>query len=435
MGNERPLGAIHAAALVVASMVGTGIFTTTGVLLTSLPSPVVVLAAWVIAGVLALCGAAVYAELGAMMPRVGGEYVYVSRAFGPVAGFMSGWVALIVGFAAPTAGGAIGFASYVNAVVPALPPKAVAIALIVAVTALHMTDVRLGGRVQAGLAGMVVAVIVVFVAAALASGRLSGANLAATAPAAAMAHGAGAGAFAIALVQVSYAYSGWNGAAYVAGEVRDPVRALPRALVLGTGLVTVLYLALNVVYLCAVPPAALAGQINVGHIAAGALFGARGADVVSSLIALTNAGFVSAMVMSGPRVAVAMGEDGAFFRALGRSNARGAPTRAVGLQGALAIVAVLTAKYDQLLVYVGFTLTLNAAAAVLAAFVLRRREPADRPHSALGWPYSGVLFVALAAFMIVLAVRERPWESAAALATLIAGGGAYAAWHRRRSRT
>jgi APA family basic amino acid/polyamine antiporter len=438
MAEQRPLGAVHAAALVVASMVGTGIFTTTGVLLTSLSSAAIVLAAWAISGVLALCGAAVYAELGAMMPRVGGEYVYVSRAFGPVAGFMSGWVALIVGFAAPTAGGAIGFASYVNAVAPAVPQKAVAIALIVAVTLLHMTDVRLGGRVQAGLAGLVVAVIVVFVVAALTTGRLSGANLAMAVPAAGRAHAgalASAGAFAIGLVQVSYAYSGWNGAAYVAGEVRDPVRALPRALVLGTGLVTVLYLALNVIYLCAVPPAALAGQINVGHIAAGALFGARGADIVSSLIALTNAGFVSAMVMSGPRVAVAMGEDGAFFRALGRTNARGAPMRAVGLQGALAIIAVLTAKYDQILVYVGFTLTLNAAAAVLAAFVLRRRPAAERPHSALGWPYSGALFLALAAFMIVLAVRERPAESAAALVTLAAGGAAYAAWHRRRRRT
>jgi APA family basic amino acid/polyamine antiporter len=440
MSQQRPLGAVHAAALVVASMVGTGIFTTTGVLLTSLSSAAVVLAAWAISGVLALCGAAVYAELGAMMPRVGGEYVYVSRAFGPVAGFLSGWVALIVGFAAPTAGGAIGFASYVNAVAPALPPKAVAIALIVAVTALHMTDVRLGGRVQTGLAGLVVAVIVVFVVSALATGRLDVANLATSVPTAQPAHAGGAiasaGAFAIGLVQVSYAYSGWNGAAYIAGEVRDPVRALPRALVMGTALVTVLYLALNITYLCAVPPRALAGQINVGHIAAGALFGARGADVVSSLIALTNAGFVSAMVMSGPRVAVAMGEDGAFFRALGRTNARGAPTRAVALQGALAIVAVLTAKYDQILVYVGFTLTLNAAAAVLAAFVLRRREPAStRPHSALGWPYSGWLFLALATFMIVLAVRERPAESAAALATLVAGGAAYAAWHRRRRRT
>jgi APA family basic amino acid/polyamine antiporter len=434
---QRPLGAGHAAALVVASMIGTGIFTTTGVLLTSLPSPGLVLAAWALSGLLALCGAAVYAELGTMMPRVGGEYVYVSRAFGPVAGFLAGWVALIVGFAAPTAGGAFGFASYVHAVVPALPTLGVAIALIVVLTAAHMIDVRFGARVQASLAALVVGVIVVFVVAAAATRRLAFANLGAAAGA--VHHGGtlvSAGAFAVALVQISYAYSGWNGAAYVAGEVRDPVRALPRALVLGTGLVTLLYLVLNVVYLSAVAPAALAGHVNVAHIAAAALFGGRGADLVSSLLALTAAGFVSAMLMSGPRVAVAMAQDGVFFRALGRGNARGAPTRAVALQGGLAIVAVLTARYDQLLVYVGFALTLNAAAAVLAAFVLRRREPAgDRPHRALGWPYSGILFLALAAFMIVLAVRERPAESAAALATLVAGGGAYAAWHRRRRRT
>jgi APA family basic amino acid/polyamine antiporter len=440
MSTQRPLGVVHAAALVVASMIGTGIFTTTGVLLSSLPSPAVVLAAWAIAGLLALCGAAVYAELGTMMPRVGGEYVYVSRAFGPVAGFLSGWVALIVGFAAPTAGGAIGVASYVHAVAPAVPQLGVAIVLIVVLTAAHMIDVRFGARLQAALAGLVIAVILVFIAAALATGRLAAANLAAAVPAVALAPGAGAvasaGAFAVGLVQISYAYSGWNGAAYIAGEVRDPARSLPRALVLGTGLVTLLYLALNVVYLGAVAPAALAGQVNVAHISAASLFGARGADLVSSLVALTAAGFVSAMLMSGPRVAVAMAQDGVFFRALGRLNARGAPTRAVGLQGALAVVAVLTARYDQLLVYVGFTLTLNAAAAVLAAFVLRRRDPAgDRPHRALGWPYSGVLFLALAAFMIVLAVRERPAESAAALATLVAGGGAYAAWHRRRRRT
>src|SRR3954471_2266790 len=281
MAEQRPLGAVHAAALVVASMVGTGIFTTTGVLLTSLSSAAIVLAAWAISGVLALCGAAVYAELGAMMPRVGGEDVYVSRAFGPVAGFMSGWVALIVGFAAPTAGGAIGFASYVHAVAPAVPQKAVAIALIAAVTVLHMTDVRLGGRVQAGLAGVVVAVIVLFVVAALATGRLSGANLTMAVPTAGRAHAGGAiasaGAFAIGLVQVSYAYSGWNGAAYIAGEVRDPARSLPRALVLGTGLVTLLYLALNLVYLAAAPALTLAGQINVAGAVATALFSELGA--------------------------------------------------------------------------------------------------------------------------------------------------------------
>src|SRR5215467_1708933 len=182
MPTERRLGAVHAAALVVASMVGTGVFTITGALLVSLPSPALVLAAWAIAGLLALCGAAVYAELGTMMPRVGGEYVYVSRAFGPVAGFLSGWVALIVGFAAPTGVGALGFASYVHAVAPALPPTVVAVALIVVATAAHMIDVRFGARVQAGLAGLVVAMIIVFIGAALAIGRLKAVHLGAAVP-------------------------------------------------------------------------------------------------------------------------------------------------------------------------------------------------------------------------------------------------------------
>lgn len=439
MASERPLGAVHAAALIVASMVGTGIFTITGTLLTWLPSPALVLAAWAISGLLALCGAAVYAELGTMMPRVGGEYVYVSRAFGPAAGFLSGWVALIVGFATPTAVGALGFASYMHAVVPALPQTGVAIALVVALTALHMIDVRFGAGVQAGFAGLVVALIVVFVVAALATGELKAANLASSFRVSPPASGgaiAAAAAFAIGLVQVSYAYSGWNGAAYIAGEVRDPARSLPRALVLGTGLVTLLYLALNLVYLAAAPALTLAGQINVAGAVATALFSELGALAVAALVALTVAGFVSAMLMSGPRVTVAMAEDGVFFQALGRRNARGTPTWAVGLQGALAVVALLTAAFDRLLIYVGFTLTLNTMAAVLAAFVLRRREPGhDRPHRALGWPFSGILFLALTGFMVVLAVWERPAESLAGLATLIAGGLAYGAWHRRRRRT
>ena len=437
MGTQRPLGAVHAAALVVASMVGTGVFTITGELLPTLPSPAVVLAAWAISGVLALCGAAVYAELGTMMPRVGGEYVYLSRAFGPATGFMSGWVALIVGFAAPTAVGALGFASYVHAVAPALPQTVVAVGLIAVVTTVHMVDVRLGARLQAGLAGTVVGVIVLFVAAALVTGRLSGANLAATVPVAGGASGGsagvGAGAFAVGLVTVSYAYSGWNGAAYIAGEVRDPARALPRAVLLATGLVTTLYLALNLAFVYATPAAELAGRREIAHLAAAALFGPRSAALLSSLVALTAAGFVSAMLMSGPRVSVAMAEDRVFFRALGWTNARGAPSLAVGLQGALAVIAVLTATFDSILVYVGFALTLNAAAAVAAAFVLRRREPtAERPYRAPLWPAPGVLFLALAAFMTVFAVRERPRETGAAGATLIAGGLAYDLWRRRR---
>lgn len=436
MGTIRQLGTTQAAALIVASMVGTGIFTTTGVLLSSLRSPLLVLVVWAVAGVLALCGAAVYAELGAMIPRAGGEYVYISRAFGRGVGFLSGWIALLVGFSAPTAAGALAFGRYLHAALPSTPPKAAALALLVALTAVHMADVRFGARLQTALTGLVLALAATFVVAALASGRGDWRRIVALGDGGAASGAAGgaivtAGALALGLVYVSYAYSGWNAAAYIAGELRDPGRSLPRALALGTGLVTVLYLVLNATFLWSAPAQALSGQIEVAHVSALALFGARGARLLSSLVALAVAGCVSALLMSGPRVTLAMAEDGLFFGVLRRTNARGAPTLAVGLQGALAIVAAATAAFDPILVYVGFTLAVNAAATVVAAFVLRRREPdTERPHRALGWPFSGLLFLVLSAFMIVLSIRERPLESAAGFGTLLVGAAVYRFWRR-----
>ena len=304
-----------------------------------------------------------------------------------------------------------------------------------------MADVRFGARLQSALSAAVVAFIVLFIAATFTIGHGDWGHLTSVA-AAARVPGVTAGGLALAagvavsLVQVSYAYSGWNGAAYIAGEVRDPARALPRAVLISTGLVTVLYVALNLVFLYASPAGDLIGRRDVAHVAAVALFGQRSATLLSSLVALTSAGFVSAMLMSGPRVSVAMAQDGVFFRALGRTNARGAPTLAVGLQGVLAVIAVLTATFDSILVYVGFALNLNAAAAVAGAFVLRRREPdADRPYRAPLWPLPGVLFLTLAAFMTVFAIRERPMETGAAGATLVAGGIAYELWRRRSGAT
>jgi APA family basic amino acid/polyamine antiporter len=429
MSRDRPLTLPHALALVVSSMVGTGVFTTAGLMLSELGSPRLVLATWVVTGVLALAGAAVYAELGAMMPRAGGEYVYLSRAFHPVLGFLSGFTALVVGFAAPTAAGALAFGGYLQALAPGVPARGAAFALCAATTALHARDVRRASGVQAAVTALVVAVIVVFIGAALASGHTDWSRLAA-APAS---RSASPGALAVALVYTAYAYFGWNGAAYVAGEIREPHRTLPRALVGGAALVTALYVALNAVFLAAVPAPALAGQVEVAHVAARALFGARGGGLLTALVALALAGSVSALSMTGPRVVQAMADDGVFFRALGRTNARGAPSLAVLLQGALAAVGIATAAFERLLVYAGFTLSLSAAVTVAGAFVLRRREPeAPRPHRALAWPWSGVAFLALSAFMTVFAIRERPLESLAGLATLVAGGGAWALWRRRR---
>jgi APA family basic amino acid/polyamine antiporter len=431
MSQPRPLTLSHALALVVSSMVGTGVFTTAGLMLGALGSPRLVLATWAATGVLALAGAAVYAELGAMMPRAGGEYVYLSRAFHPVLGFLSGFVALVVGFAAPVAAGALAFGDYLRALAPGVSPRAAAFALVGVTTALHARDVRRASGAQAAVTGLVVVVIVVFIAAALASGHADWSRLAA-APAAGP-PGAGAGALAISLVLAAYSYFGWNGAAYVAGELRDPHRTLPRALVGGAALVTALYVALNAVFLAAAPAAALAGQVDVAHVAARALFGPRGGAALTALVALALAGSVSALSMTGPRVVQAMSEDRVFVPALARLNARGAPTRAVLLQGALAAVGVATAAFEPLLVYAGFTLSLSAAVTVAGAFVLRRREPdAPRPHRALAWPWSGLAFLALSAFMTVFALRERPRESLAGLATLVVGGLAWTVWRRRR---
>jgi APA family basic amino acid/polyamine antiporter len=429
--RDRPLTLPHALALVVSSMVGTGVFTTTGLMLGELSSGWAVLAVWAVAGLLALAGAAVYAELGAMMPRAGGEYVYLTRAFHPAVGFLSGWISLVVGFAAPMAAGALAFGGYVHGLLPGVPARAAALALVVAVTGLHAREVRRAGMIQAAFTGLVVLVILAFLFAALSSPALDWARLGAVAPAT-QRHG-GVGALAVALVYTAYAYFGWNAAGYVAGEIREPDRALPRALVGGTLLVTLLYVALNAIFIAAAPRNDLVDQVQVGQVAARALFGPRGGTLLSALIALALGGSVSALAMTGPRVAHAMAADGAFFAALGRTNARGAPTPAVLLQGALALAGVVTAAFEPLLVYAGFTLTLSAAATVAGAFVLRRREPdASRPHRALAWPWSGLAFLALALFMVALAVRERPVESLAGLATLAVGGVAWAAWRRRK---
>jgi APA family basic amino acid/polyamine antiporter len=431
VSSSRPLTLAHATALVVSSMVGTGVFTTTGLILAEVGTPRAVLATWLVSGALSLAGAAVYAELGAMMPRAGGEYVYLSRAFHPAVGFLSGWVSLLVGFAAPAAAGALAFAGYLQALAPGLPLRPVALGLVAGTTLLHARDVRRGGSVQAALTGLVVAVIVAVIAGAALSGRADWRRLA---------DGAGAGAargglgpWAVSLVYVAYSYFGWNAAAYVAGEVRDPQRTLPRALVGGAALVTVLYIALNGMFLAAAPASALSGRVEVADIAARALFGARGGNLVSAVVAVVLAGSVSALAMTGPRVVQAMAEDGVFFRALARTNRHGAPTAAVLLQGTAAALFVATAAFEPLLIYAGFTCTLSAAVTVAGAFVLRRREPdAVRPHRALAWPLSGLAFLVFAAFMSVFAARERPLESAAGLATVAAGAAAWAWWRRPR---
>ncbi len=430
------LTATQTGALVVASMVGTGVFTTSGLLVGVVGSSRAVLAVWVLGGLLALAGAAVYAELGAMIPRVGGEYAYLTRAFSPVVGFVSGFLALVVGFAAPIAAGAAAFGQHLVAAGLPQGGRAAGLILIAAITALHARDVRQAARLQVGITGLTLLALVGLLVAGLFA-VMTGATVPPAVPpeAAAPLGSATAGGFALGLVIVSYSYFGWNAAAYVAGETDNPQRTLPRALLLGCGLVTLLYVALNAVFLAALPPSAIAGKVAIAHLVAGHLFGPDAARALSLLIAVVLAASVSALVMTGPRVYLAMAEDGLFPRLFAGRNRLGAPTAGVLVQGILALVLYVSAAFDTLLTYVGFTLSACTAATVAAALWLRRKEPATpRPFRTPGWPLVPLAFLAATVFMIGHAFRERPAESSAGAFTVALGFALAWLWHRRRAR-
>lgn len=447
---RRQLGFSVTAAIVVANMIGTGVFTSTGFAAQGLHDPWTILIAWIVGGVLALSGAVTYAELGSMMPRAGGEYVYLREAYHPAAGFMSGWISLTAGFSAPIATAAIAFSGYLSKLIPALgttpwataslglgshhltvaigSQQAVSIGLIAAVTVMHAFDTRLGGRVQAAFTAAKVLLIVGFIIGGLLAGTGDWNNLHAQ-------HGGlanvGTQAFAITLMYVTLAYSGWNAAAYVAGEVTRPERTLPRALLTGTGVVMVLYVLLNLVFLYAVPSDVLAGPpdgmpiIQVGDAAARALFGDRAGQLITSVIALALVSAVSAMIMAGPRVYAAMAADRALPHQLGYYSKRGVPTVAVITQGVLATVFVLVGDLGQLIRFVAFTLALSAAATVASVFVLRRRGY-HAPYRAFGYPVTPVLFIMISLWIAYAQIRENPKESLVVAAVLAVGGILYA---------
>jgi APA family basic amino acid/polyamine antiporter len=455
---RRQLGFAITAAIVIANMIGTGVFTTTGYMANALHDPGTILIAWVVGGVIALCGAASYAELGSMIPRAGGEYVYLRTAFHPAAGFMSGWASLTAGFSAPIATAAMAFAAYLSKLLPGLntpapwlaanldisghhiftialgTQQALAIGLIIAVTILHSFDAKLGGWVQTGFTTAKVLLIAGIILAGLFVGHGDWTNLHAQ-------HGGldnvGTQSFAVQLMYVSFAYSGWNAAAYVAGEVVRPDKTLPRALLVGTGVVMILYVLLNLVFLYAVPSDTLAGPttgfnpvIEVGDVAARQLFGDRAGQIITAVIALALISAVSSMVMAGPRVYAAMAADHALPHQLGRYNKRGVPMVAVITQGVLGTLFVLVGDLGQLMRFAIFTLVIFATLAVISLFVLRRRG-FRAPYRTLGYPVTPIVFIAASCWIAFAQIRSNPKESLVVAGVLAIGGLVYAVFGRR----
>ena len=409
MSTTRQLGLSSAVALVVASMIGTGVFTTSGFLLADLKSPWLVLGAWAVGGVLATLGALSYGALARRIPESGGEYTFLSQTLHPAAGFLAGWVSLLVGFSAPLAAAAIGFGEYTRPWLGGLSPRVAGTLLILTFAVLHAFHVQHGARTQNWTVLIKVLLIAAFVGFGLT--RLTQPAPADTSPAV-------ISTFAVSLVWVSFSYSGWNAAVYIGGEIRDPERNLPRALLLGTGIVTLLYLGLNTVFVFAAPIETLAGKLDIGRVAAEAIGGSGLGQAVSGLVALALLTSVSGMMMAGPRVYARMATAGHLPRWLGVAD--GPPRAAIAFQTALALVMLWSAAYEQLLTFIGFTLGLSAATAVYGLIVLRRREGGSLIVP--GWPWVPWLFVLSTLAITGFTVFRRPWESAAGLALLAVGG-------------
>ena len=410
--TRRLLTLIPASSIVISSMIGTGIFTTTGLMVAMGAGGGDILLAWLLGGIVALCGALCYGEIGANLPRSGGEYYYLSRLLHPSLGVISGWVSLVVGFAAPIAASAMAMHLYVARIVPGWPVRSMAVLTILLLSILHSFDVRLGGRVQSGLIAVQVILLLAFIVGALLRSDQSAGSLTQFNPSF-----WSSSAFAVVLIFVSFAYSGWNAAAYVGGEIRNPERTLPRSLLLGTGIVAVLYVLVNVSYLSAVSLAQLSGVKEVAHVAGQRLWGTTGGDLVSALIALTLISPVSAYVMIGPRVLEAMSSDGFMPRSFSRLNRRNVPATAVFVQAALAAIIAVTSSFGPLLIYIGFTLTIFAALTVLSLFRLRRRAGIKRV--CIGYPVTPLIFLAFALWATVWSARSQPVPTLAALATLL----------------
>jgi len=418
-GERRPVSLFSAAIIVIANMIGIGVFTTLGFQVASLHSPFAVLMLWVLGGVGAFCGALCYGELGAMMPRSGGEYTYLSTIYHPAIGFLSGWVSMVAGFAAPIALAAIALGEYGGALLPGLDKTVMAVSIIVILSLVHLTDVRFGCHFQNLFTGGKILLIVAFIGLGFCVTNPQDINLT---PSRSDLGSLFSPAFAISLVYVFYAYSGWNSSSYIAGEIRKPEKNLPISLFLGAAFVSLCYCLINYIFLYTVPMGELAGQIDVGYLSAKAIFGGRGGAIMTGLICLALISSLSSLIMVGPRVTQTMSEDLGSLRFLAKRNARGAPVVAIILQAGVAIFLTLTATFNAVLTYVGFTLALFASLAVLGVFVWRIKHPeAPRPFKTWGYPVTPAIFLVLYGWMIVYLFIERPLPSVCGLLTVASG--------------
>jgi len=429
---ERKLGLFPLTNIVVANMIGAGIFTTSGLLMKDLLDPIIMISLWIVGGIIALCGALSYGELGAAIPRAGGEYVFLSRLYHPAFGFLTGWVSLFAGFSAPIAASAIGFSEYLTRAFPELLSPGIfdstveavvlkkfyAILVIVVFTFIHVRGIQLGATVQNYLTLLKVGLIVGLVVFGFSIGKGD------------MAHFSQGSAFTfdfggwktigLSLMWIMFAYSGWNASAYIGSEIKNPARNLPRSLILGTGIVILLYFCLNLFYVYAASPGEMEGVISIGGLAVGNLFGKSFENLLSIFISFALFSSLSAFIILGPRVYYSMAKDRYFFKFASEVHSKyGVPAKSIILQGAIAALMVLLGTFDQVLTYMGFSLGIFPIFAIIGVFKLRRLNMSK--YKLPGFPVVPIIYVLAAVSILTLAFFERPVESSIAIVMVLIG--------------
>jgi len=431
-GLKRKLGLFPVTNIVIANMIGTGIFVTSGLLMAGLNNPLIMIMLWVAGGIMALLGAMCYGELGAAYPSAGGEYIFLSKLFHPLAGFLSGWVSFIVGFSAPIAAASLGFSEYfvraapqvilwgeaIGISDPQLIKRILSALVILLFTLVHLRGIKFGTTVQNGLT----LYKVVLLAGLLIIGFLFGKG-----DIGHMVQGleysfdfGGWKTIGLSFMWITFAYSGWNASTYIGSEIRNPVKNIPYSLLLGTVLVMVLYVALNILFVYAIPPDEMKGVISVGGLAVGNLFGKTWEQIFSLLVSFALFSSISAFIILGPRVYFAMAKRGHFFRFASKVHPRTqAPYLSIIIQSVIAIIMVMSGTFDQILTFMGFSLGIFPIIAVIGVFKLRSTGKSKIKMP--GYPYVPGLYISIAFVILLLAFFERPVESSIAIGIVAVG--------------
>lgn len=417
--SSHKIGFYTAISIVIANMIGTGVFTSLGYQLLGIQDGFAIIALWLVGGVLALCGALTYGEIGAALPENGGEFHYLSKLYHPAIGFLSGWVSVTVGFAAPIAAASMALSNYVQSVYPEVNKQVLAISVILLITLIHSFNLKSGSLFQRIFTLVKVSVIVVFILFGIfyhpdydfsfAPSKDSVTNIFSS-------------SFASSLIYVTYAYSGWNAAAYLAGEIKDVNKTLPKALFFGTLVVLFIYTALNFIFLKSTPVEELKGQVEVGFLSANHIFGTTIGGYMSIAIAVLLISTISAMILAGPRVMQGMGNKMPALKIFSVTNSNNVPYVAIAFQSCIAIVLVLLSSFDSLINYVGFTLNLFTFLTVLGIFILRyKHKNIERPFKSPLFPIPSILFLLIIGWILINVLMEKTSESLWGLGTVLAG--------------